>query len=216
MKSIAMKALSVKQPWANMIASGEKTIETRKWPTDYRGPLLIVSTREPRIEPAGFALAVVHLKDCRPMSRADELAACCPTYAGAYSWVLGDISRIQPFEVHGQLGVYDVEVIISTGGCTDTISQTIVVELSTGVITPLPLSFQLQPNPTEGELVITTRDNNEKTVTIVNTLGETISASQAYGTLLRLDLRGNAPGIYFVQVKDEVTGKTGVKKIVLQ
>jgi len=37
-----MKALSVKQPWANKIASGEKTIEVRTWYTHYRGPLLIV------------------------------------------------------------------------------------------------------------------------------------------------------------------------------
>ena len=105
-----MKALSVKQPWANMIAAGEKTIETRTWPTDYRGPLLIVSTRDPRIAPAGFALAVVRLKDCRPMTRADERAACCTTYAGAYSWVFDEINRVQPFEVRGQLGVFDVEV----------------------------------------------------------------------------------------------------------
>jgi hypothetical protein len=42
-----MKALSVKQPWANMIASGKKTIETRKWPTDYRGVL------EDAADPAG-------------------------------------------------------------------------------------------------------------------------------------------------------------------
>ena len=32
-----MKALSVKQPWANKIASGEKSIETRYWKTDYPG-----------------------------------------------------------------------------------------------------------------------------------------------------------------------------------
>ena len=105
-----MKALSVKQPWANMIATGEKTIETRTWPTDYRGPLLIVSAKEPRIAPAGFALAVVQLRDCRPMTRADERAACCPAYAGAYSWVFEKVNRIQPFEVRGQLGIFDVEV----------------------------------------------------------------------------------------------------------
>jgi hypothetical protein len=35
--------------------------------TDYRGPLLIVSTKLPRIAPVGFVLAVVQLKDCRPM-----------------------------------------------------------------------------------------------------------------------------------------------------
>lgn len=36
-----MKALSVKQPWAALIASGEKPYEVRTWRTDYRGPLVI-------------------------------------------------------------------------------------------------------------------------------------------------------------------------------
>ncbi len=105
-----MKALSVKQPWANMIASGEKTIETRKWATDYRGDLLIVSSRQPRIEPAGSALAVARLVDCRPMRREDEASACCPIYPGAVSWILRDIRKIRPFTVKGRLGIYEVEI----------------------------------------------------------------------------------------------------------
>lgn len=40
-----MKALNVKQPWAWLIASGKKTIETRTWSTKYRGPILIVSSK---------------------------------------------------------------------------------------------------------------------------------------------------------------------------
>jgi ASCH domain len=32
-------ALSIKQPWAELILSGEKTIEIRKWSTEYRGPV---------------------------------------------------------------------------------------------------------------------------------------------------------------------------------
>lgn len=92
-----------------MIASGEKTIETRKWRTDYRGPLLIVSSKVPRIEPAGSALAVVKLIDCRPMTRADEGEACCECYPNAYSWVLTNITRIKPFSVKGQLGLFDVD-----------------------------------------------------------------------------------------------------------
>lgn len=36
-----MKALSVKQPWASLIAEGIKSIEVRSWTTDHRGPLLI-------------------------------------------------------------------------------------------------------------------------------------------------------------------------------
>lgn len=36
-----MKAISLWQPWAALIAVGAKTIETRSWGTNYRGPLLI-------------------------------------------------------------------------------------------------------------------------------------------------------------------------------
>lgn len=36
-----MKALTIRQPWASLIALGVKTIETRSWPTNYRGPVLI-------------------------------------------------------------------------------------------------------------------------------------------------------------------------------
>ena len=36
-----MKALTIRQPWASLIASGVKTIETRSWRTSYRGPLAI-------------------------------------------------------------------------------------------------------------------------------------------------------------------------------
>lgn len=104
-----MKALSIKQPWANLIASGDKTIETRLWATDYRGPLLIVSSKTPNIHPAGYALAVAELIDCRPMTTADEVAARCGRYPGAYSWVLTKIRRIPIFPVRGKLGIYDVE-----------------------------------------------------------------------------------------------------------
>lgn len=105
-----MKALSVKQPWASMIASGEKTIETRLWRTDYRGELLIVSSKSPRIEPAGYALAIATLVDCRLMTSADETAARCEWYPGAFAWMLGDIKRVDPWPVSGRLGLYEVEV----------------------------------------------------------------------------------------------------------
>lgn len=36
-----MKALTVWQPWGQLIVWGKKHIETRDWKTDYRGPLLI-------------------------------------------------------------------------------------------------------------------------------------------------------------------------------
>ena len=36
-----MKALTLLQPWASLIAIGAKKIETRSWATKYRGPLAI-------------------------------------------------------------------------------------------------------------------------------------------------------------------------------
>ena len=43
-----MKALTLHQPWASLIAVGAKTIETRSWSTKYRGPIAIhAGRREP-------------------------------------------------------------------------------------------------------------------------------------------------------------------------
>ncbi len=36
-----MKALTIIQPWATLLASGKKRCETRSWKTNYRGEILI-------------------------------------------------------------------------------------------------------------------------------------------------------------------------------
>lgn len=36
-----MKALSIQQPWAWLIAAGVKSVENRTWRTNYRGPVMI-------------------------------------------------------------------------------------------------------------------------------------------------------------------------------
>lgn len=44
-----MKALSLTQPWATLVAIGAKRLETRSWSTTYRGPLAIhAAKRFPR------------------------------------------------------------------------------------------------------------------------------------------------------------------------
>ncbi len=40
-----MKALSLKQPWAELIASGKKTIEVRNWNTKFRGEFLVHASK---------------------------------------------------------------------------------------------------------------------------------------------------------------------------
>jgi len=107
-----MKAISLHQPWASMIASGKKSIETRRWFTSFRGDLLIVSTAKPTVPglPNGKALCIVELYKCRPMDTWDEKLACCQYYPGAYAWVLRNIRPIEPFAVRGSQGFYDVEI----------------------------------------------------------------------------------------------------------
>lgn len=125
-----MKALSVKQPWAELIASGRKTIETRAWRTKHRGPLLICASKT-RHEaafrwfdswmssvdltvpfPLGVAVAVVDLVDCRLMTEEDCIPAMYELVK--YAWVLENVRRIEPFLVKGQLGVFEVDYEEST------------------------------------------------------------------------------------------------------
>ena len=40
-----MKCLSLKQPYADLLATGRKTIEIRKWNTNFRGPFLIHASK---------------------------------------------------------------------------------------------------------------------------------------------------------------------------
>lgn len=40
-----MKCLTLTQPWASLVVSGMKLLETRSWNTHYRGPLLIHAAR---------------------------------------------------------------------------------------------------------------------------------------------------------------------------
>ncbi|MHA6530215.1 ASCH domain-containing protein [Paenibacillus sp. BAC0078] len=80
-----MKAITILQPWATLIATGEKKFETRSWPTKYRGELAIHAgkkvdldaCREPEISaalarhgytaynlPTGAVVATARLADC--------------------------------------------------------------------------------------------------------------------------------------------------------
>ena len=119
----ACKAVSVRQPWASMIAGlvpgYGKTIETRTWPTNYRGPLLIVSSFKPDTPGMhwprgeyhyGKALCMCELIACRPMTVEDCENARCDLYDGAWAWVLKDIRTIDPPQaVKGRLRLYSVE-----------------------------------------------------------------------------------------------------------
>ena len=105
-----IRGLSIKQPWADMIASEEKIYETRTWKTSYRGYVLIVSSKIPANEGlAGHALCVARIIDCRRMTVEDEDGACCYIYHKANVFVLQDVRRVKPFRVRGGLGLYPLK-----------------------------------------------------------------------------------------------------------
>lgn len=71
-----MRALSLWQPWASLIADGRKKIETRHWPMHYRGPLAIHAAMKvdkeacyefgysPLTIPRGAVLCIVNIDGC--------------------------------------------------------------------------------------------------------------------------------------------------------
>lgn len=129
-----MKALTLTQPWATLVALGVKTIETRSWPTNYRGALAIhaakgmdglarsmaQSTRflpRPTRLPLGAIVAKCQLVDvvptcgretCGGISEADEALG---NYApGRFAWVLsGVVALEEPVPARGALGLWEWE-----------------------------------------------------------------------------------------------------------
>lgn len=107
----AWKAISLKQPWANLVATGKKTIETRKWKTSYRGEIVICSSQKPSITPAGYALCTAELYHIEPMKKEHEENACIKVYPGAYSWFLKNIKQFEiPIPIKGKLGIFTLEL----------------------------------------------------------------------------------------------------------
>ncbi len=88
-----MKALTICQPYAELIARGDKPIENRTWPTRYRGPLAIHAGKSRAWlgvddeEAALYAVDVQRIAFGAVVAMAD-LVACLPTQypADTYNW----------------------------------------------------------------------------------------------------------------------------------
>lgn len=121
-----MKALSVRQPWAQWIANGEKTVEVRSRPTHHRGPLVICSSSQtaPAFRdyvreiglPLGRLICVVNVVDCVPMTEEHFDAACflwddlrVLPEDGAWAWLLADARIVEPVPKKGKLNLWNVD-----------------------------------------------------------------------------------------------------------
>lgn len=117
-----MKALTICQPYAEMIANHEKTIENRTWATDYRGPLAIhagksrawLEAEDERERPGmtfGAIVATAMLVNCcrvedLPEDLHDDVHA-----QGPWCWVLSDVESLPvPLPWRGAQGLWDVQL----------------------------------------------------------------------------------------------------------
>lgn len=125
-----MKAITLYEPWASAIADGLKTIETRGWGTDYRGPLAIHAGRrrvdwfeapraamrhyEPNQFPYGCIVAIGELVGCQRMTPM-WLETVSPAEKewgwyeeGRVAWILQRVLKLQkPIPVRGARNLWD-------------------------------------------------------------------------------------------------------------
>ncbi len=129
-----MKAITIKQPWATLIAEGYKEYEFRTWKTKYRGDILIHAGKgidKKAMErfkhlnleyPVGQIIAKAIITDCVKVDDRlrDVLAKKDPiVYKGVinktsndwdgYGFKLENIEKINPIEVNGKLSLWDYD-----------------------------------------------------------------------------------------------------------
>ena len=118
-----MKALTVRQPWADLIVAGVKDVENRSWRTHYRGPLVIHSARRrptpadvERAEAIGGPVPFIEWHDLGRIIGRVTLIDCVQdstspwAEAGAWHWLLDDpVSTVAPDIVQGRLGLWEFD-----------------------------------------------------------------------------------------------------------
>lgn len=119
-------ALSVRQPWANLLVWGLKTIEVRRWSTNYRGTLLIHASKKvddlgikrfPMNNQAlGAIVGQVDLIDVKPftldmwLDLADSHLDLGTYSPGLFAWfVTNPIPFDEPIPYQGKTGLFRVD-----------------------------------------------------------------------------------------------------------
>ncbi len=125
-----MKAITLWQPFASAMAQGIKRNETRAWPTNYRGDVVIVSAiRVPTVWetteefhrlaktcPRGYALCVVELFDCvetkgiRVAEQERKWGNYCP---GRFAWLTRNVRAFDPIKVLGRQRIFNLPAAVA-------------------------------------------------------------------------------------------------------
>jgi len=127
-----MKTLSIRQPWAELIIQGRKTLELRTWTVKHRGPLAIHASQtvereaclshglDPDQVTAGAVIGVVDLVEIIELdaasyaARRGEHLADEPWNGGPlYGWRLANPQPLpEPLPVRGRMGLFEAPVAL--------------------------------------------------------------------------------------------------------
>lgn len=128
-----IKAITISQPFASLIASGEKWIENRTWPIKYRGELAIhagvgtqyLNKNELARYPTGCVIAIAKLVACVSIGDVESAVGKKRKFVvpgtnrfwselqrhvhteGPWCWVLEDIQTIDPVPCRGAQGLWN-------------------------------------------------------------------------------------------------------------
>ena len=122
-----MKALSLKQPWAELILQGKKTIETRIWNTNFRGEFLIHASGNLDEEamkaysfkelPRRAIIGKATLTEVKEYPTKEEWLADNDKHLAGdlwdgrkrYGFILINVQRLIPKQMPGKLGFFEVK-----------------------------------------------------------------------------------------------------------
>jgi len=119
-----MKALSLKQPYAELILQGRKKIELRKWNTKFRGSFFIHASKVPDKNamekfgfvslPLGCIVGKAEIKGVKKYEneeehRKDEEKHLASSAWGFYGFILENVTRVPERDCRGALGFWEVK-----------------------------------------------------------------------------------------------------------
>ncbi len=120
-----MKALSLKQPFAELIVEGKKKIELRRWNTNFRGEFFIHASKNPDMEsmkrfgftnlPLGFLVGKARLTDVKVYENEEEHAKDKGLHLASNEWgnhgfIIENPVRIEPIPCKGQLNFFEANI----------------------------------------------------------------------------------------------------------
>jgi hypothetical protein len=124
-----MKALSLKQPWAELVLQGKKRIEIRKWNTKFRGEFFIHASKIPDMNamkkfdfkeselPLGFIVGKANLVDVKHYNsefefQKDKSLHLATSDFGNYGFILKNPKRLKPTKCQGKLNFWNFDELI--------------------------------------------------------------------------------------------------------